>query len=361
MIRKQGFLLTEGAAANMRIIIEQEADKPSPRFGNGRFVQNLLQNEILSTLGARTAAIAHPTAEQLSTILPEDVVIGKAQKDVVFDDAAIDEALARLDALAGLAGVKKAIHNFVRSARYLHAIGEPYVGKGLLSWRFIGNSGTGQSTVAEILAAILKGMRLIANSRITEIRGERIFNVSELDCVNVLREAVKKSCNGLIFIDADAPEFQSYSYVNRREIELIRLKLKEMTVEAGGECALVLAEVDAPFQNVVEQMVESGVFEFDHTLVFEDFTPEELYQVLCSCLAKFKVSFTSAAESHMLKFLTAMKEYADARTMKLMARTIYQQVILRESGLQRKPATHQVQLSDIATFKWNGRKGKIGY
>ena len=361
MIRKQGFLLTEGAAANMRIIIEQEAEKPSPRFGNGRFVQNLLQNEILSTLGARTAAIAHPTAEQLSTILPEDVVIGKAQKDVVFDDAAIDEALARLDALAGLAGVKKAIHNFVRSARYLHAIGEPYVGKGLLSWRFIGNSGTGKSTVAEILAAILKGMRLIANSHITEIRGERIFNVSELDCVNVLREAVKKSCNGLIFIDADAPEFQSYSYGNRREIELIRLKLKEMTIEAGGECALVLAEVDAPFQNVVEQMVESGVFEFDHTLVFEDFTPEELYQVLCSCLAKFQVSFTSAAESHMLKFLTAMKEYADARTMKLMARTIYQQVILRESGLQRKPATHQVQLSDIASFKWNGRKGKIGY
>ena len=77
-------------------------------------------------------------------------MVNKAQKDVIFDDVAIDEALKRLDSLAGLPNVKQAIHNFVQSARYLHSIGEPYVGKGLLSWRFIGKSGTGKSTVAEI-------------------------------------------------------------------------------------------------------------------------------------------------------------------------------------------------------------------
>jgi len=186
MIRKQGFTITEGAEKNMRAIIEEESDKPSPRFGNGRFVSNLLQNEILATLGARTAKLEHPTKEDLSTILPEDVVVGKALKDIVFDDVAIDAALARLDALAGLAGVKTAIHNFVKSARYLHSIGEPYVGKGLLSWRFVGSSGTGKSTVAEIMAGILRGMRLITNSHITEIKGDRIFGVSEHDCDEVL-------------------------------------------------------------------------------------------------------------------------------------------------------------------------------
>ncbi|MBO4416511.1 MAG: hypothetical protein J5801_00150 [Bacteroidales bacterium] len=43
------------------------------------------------------------------------------------------------------------------------------------------------------------------------------------------------------------------------------------------------------------------------------------------------------------------------------ARTIHQQVILREAGLSRRPAAHQVKLADIATFKWNGKKGRIGY
>ena len=363
MIRKQGFTLSDGAAANMRAIIEEESDKPSPRFGNGRFVSNLLQNEILATLGARTAKLENPTREDLSTILPEDVVVGKALKDVVFDDVAIDAALARLDALSGLDGVKKAIHNFVQSARYLHSIGEPYVGKGLLSWRFIGKSGTGKSTVAEIMASILKGMRLIANHHITEIKGERIFGVSEPDCDAVLKDAVKRSCNGLIFIDVDEPKFSDDRVTYGRNIEQIRLKVKEMTVEVGGECALVVAELNAPNADVAEQLSDSGVYEFDHTLIFKDFTADELFDILCHCLGKFKIGFTPEAEKHIREYLGAMKSSIDAnaRTMKLMARTIHQQVILREAGLKERPAAHQVLLEDVETFKWDGRKGKIGF
>lgn len=363
MVRKQGFTLTDGAIENMKAIIQEESDKPSPRFGNGRFISNLLQNEILATLGARTAKLERPTKEELSAILPEDVVVGKALKDVVFDDVAIDAALARLDSLVGLDGVKKAIHNFVQSARYQHSIGEPYVGKGLLSWRFIGKTGTGKSTVAEIMASVLRGMRLISNSHITQIKGERIVGVSEHDCDEVLKEAVKKSCNGLIFIDMDEPKLGADSSVYGRSIEQIRLKVNELTVEVGGECALILAELDAPNRDMAERLYEAGVYEFDHTLVFKDFTSEELFQILCRCLDKYGVTFSADAEKHICDYLGALcnSGRANARTMKLMSRTIYQQVILRESALPVPPDTHEVLLADIETFQWHVKTRKIGY
>ena len=363
MIRRQGFTLTEGAAANMRAIIEEESAKPSPRFGNGRFVSNLLQNEILSSLGARTLKQEDPTKEDLSTILPEDVVVGKAFKQVVFDDVAIDAALARLDALSGLDGVKNAIHNFVRSVRYLHSIGEPYVGKGLLSWRFIGSSGTGKSTVAEIMASILRGMRLISNSNITQIKGERIFNVSEHDCDEVLRDAVKKSCNGLIFIDVDELNFGDGRMNYGRSMEQIRLKVKELTVEAGGECALILAELKAPNDIMAEQLFAAGVYEFDHTLIFKDFTSDELFSILSQCLGKYNADFSDAAKKHICSYIGKMSASigANARTMKLIARTIYQQVILRESALEQRPDRHTVELDDVRNFKWDSKKGKIGF
>lgn len=363
MIKKQGFVLTEGAEKNMRSIIQDEAKRPSPIFGNGRFISNLLQNEILATLGARTAKIEKPTKEQLSVILPEDVVIGKKQIDAVFDDKSIDAALARLDGLVGLYGVKTAIHNFVQSARYLHSIGEQYVGRGLLSWRFIGKSGTGKSTVAQIMATILKGMRLIANDHITEVKGERIFGVSEHDRDEVLKEAVKNSCNGLIFIDVDERKFDEIRHIYNHNIELIILKLKELTARMAGECALIMAELDAPNKTMAEQLSDVGVYEFDHTFIFHDFKPDELYLILSNCLSKYKVTISKPAEVHLRKYIDTLNSSVDAgaRTMKLMARTIYQKVVLRESGLAQPPKNHQVLLTDVETLKWNNRKGKIGY
>lgn len=134
-------------------------------------------------------------------------------------------------------------------------------------------------------------------------------------------------------------------------------------IVAGGECAPILAELDAPNVDVAEQLSGARVYDFDHTLIFKDFTDDELYDILCYCLKKFEVTFTPEAEKHIRGYLNSLSASinTNARTMKLMARTIYQQVILREAGLSERPAAHQVELADVETFKWDGKKGKIGF
>ena len=188
--------------------------------------------------------------------------------------------------------------------------------------------------------------------------------MSESDCDKVLAEAVKKSCNGLIFIDVDDPKFTESRLVYGRSVEQVRLKVKELTVEVGGECALVLAELEAPNTTVAEQLSDAGVYEFDHTLVFKDFTAEELFEILQSCLKnKYDISFSPKAADHMKEYLKALPDasVANARTVKLIARTIHQQVVLREADQASAPKVHKVLLEDVQMYKWDGRKGKIGF
>ena len=97
--------------------------------------------------------------------------------------------------------------------------------------------------------------------------------------------------------------------------------------------------------------------------MFKDFTPDELFRILCQCLGKFNVSFSEPAEKHIRAYIGKMcaSVATNARTMKLMARTIYQKVILRESEAGKVPEKHVVELADVEMLKWDGKKVKIGF
>ena len=88
-----------------------------------------------------------------------------------------------------------------------------------------------------------------------------------------------------------------------------------------------------------------------------------MYGILVYCLRKYQVSFSDKAEEHLTDYLRTMSSHyrANARTMKLLARAIYQKVILRESASSKVPKEHIVELSDVKMLKWDAKKGKIGF
>lgn len=364
----EGFVFTPTAKQRLEAYIRREVLKKQKGFGNGRFVNRLLSGTVLPRMATRLAQVENPTQKQLQTIVAEDIPITAEEARSVcetgFNEKLISEALAKLDALVGLQKVKQAIHNFVDVARYRNSIGEKFVGSDILKWSFTGNSGTGKSTVAMIFADILKGMNLLAKGNFVEVKGEQIFNVSEHTCDEVLKSAVDRSRYGMLFIDGDAPELKergSYALTN----DQLKIKLMELTAEHGGAGAIVVAECSAKRQALVSSMTQNGVYEFDHTFVFDDYTPSELYQILAQCLAAHKVRFTPEAETYIGKYIKEMFEdkgqaIANARTMKLLSRTIYEVIMLRES---RKPGPPRrtVCLCDVEKFVWERTSGRLGY
>ena len=362
------FVFTPTAKKRLEVFIRREVLKKQKSFGNGRFVSRLITNTILPRMATRLSGMESPSVKQLKTIVAEDIPITAKEAGEVngsgFNEKLINDSLAKLDALVGLSKVKQAIHNFVDVARYRNSVGEKFVGAEILKWSFAGNTGTGKSTVAKIFADILKGMNLLAKGNFVEVKGEQIFNVSEYTCEQVLRSAVERSRYGMLFIDGDAPEFKkadTYPLTN----EQLKIKLTGLTAENGGAGAIIMAECSAKREHLVSSMASNGIYEFDHTIVFDDYTPDELYQILAQCIAAHKVRFTPEAAAFIGKYIKAMNDdkgasLANARTMKLLSRTICEIVMLRESRMPDTPR-RTVCLCDVEKFVWKTSVRKLGY
>ena len=361
------YRLSEEAIERIKVLTKVEMQKKKDSFGNARYIKRLITNKILPQMALRTSVLENPTAEDLSIITAEDIPMTEEEKEMIagggFNEKAISEALARLDSMVGMEKVKTAIHHFVNSARYLNNKGEKFVGKGTLKWSFTGNTGTGKSTVSKILAEILKAMNILTSSEITEVKGEEIFNLPEHQCNEILTNAIRKSTNGLLFIDGDSPECRNaYNFMTG---EQLRLKLKTLTAENEGVGAIVIAETSSPRQSIARNLASSGVYDYDHTFIFDDYSEEELYRILCMCLDKYGIGFSDDAEAIIRKFIKGLcsnrqPDFANARTMKHLARTIQKIVIIR---LSENPDSdeHTILAEDVESFVWSRISSKIGF
>ena len=360
--------LSEGACERLKAIITRDLVEKGENFGNGRYVNKMMDMTVNTRMASRLSNIFMPTYDQLITIEAEDIPIDPEEAERItsgcFDDKAIDDALRRLDSLVGLTKVKSAIHNFVKVSRYLHSQGDRFRGKGLLKWNFTGNTGTGKSTVAQILTDILKGMNLVQNNELTEIKGEEIFNVSDYVCNEIIRGAVKKSRKGVLFIDGDAPEFRSSDY--RLTSEQIRFKLAALASEDNASGALIISECSSSNLSIAHSLASNGIYDFDHTFIFDDYTEEELYEILVQCLEKQDTRLSDEAEPVIREYirnLCANRElsFANARTMKNLSRAIFEMMILRISKDAAPESERVVLADDVESFVWKRLPGKIGF
>ena len=360
--------LSDEARERLKSVIVRDVAAKDKNFGNGRYINKLMETAINTRMASRVSKIDFPTYDQLVTIEADDIPISAQEAERIssegFDDEAIDKALKRLDSLVGLNKVKSAIHNFVNISRFLHSQGERFRGKGLLKWNFAGNTGTGKSTVAQILADILKGMNLIRNSEITEVKGEEIFNVSDYECNEVIRSAVKRSRKGVLLIDGDAPEFRSSRF--RLTSEQVRFKLAALASEDKASGALIISECTTPNLSIAHSLASNGIYDFDHTFIFDDYTEGELYDILLQCLDKYKTKMSQEAETIVREYLgnlCANRElsFANARTMKNLSRAIFETMILRMS-VEADPSDERVVLAcDVESFVWKKMSRKIGF
>lgn len=348
--RQNNYELSDEAREKIRRRVEKEYSQKDNKFGNARFVNNLFKIEVIPAFSRRVNALESVDATDLTLIKGEDVsdMMHVDKFDDRFDFAGIERALEKLDSMVAMEHVKSIIHNTVDAALWMRNEGRSYFGKKNLKWIFAGNTGTGKSTVASILGDLLKAMNVLERGHLVELKGEEIMGMPEYKMDELIKEAVTKAAEGVLFLDGD---YTSDAAVN--EFSAIQLKIEGKIADLHGKCALVIG-VCKDSLGILERLMLPA--DSPYHLMFEDYSADELVQILCKILEHNSLVMSEEAMTYMKEYVSDMKNantygLASARTMKYIANLIHDKYLFRISRTKENPAG-TIILQDVDEFVW---------
>lgn len=346
-------------------------------FGNARFVNDLIEKAKVS-LGLRvmrSTSMKDPSRDDLSIILPEDIEHIKSLDKLIHPTIPVDEkllaqSLADLSSLTGLDGVKKQIQEMVDIVRYHQVTGKSVLNKFYMHTVFIGNPGTGKTTVARILTSIYKALGILERGHMVETDRQGLVAGYVGQTALKTAEKIEEAMGGVLFID-EAYALSNYAG-NTHDFgnEVIQTILKRMEDRRGQ--FFVFA---AGYPDNMEAFLKANPglsSRFDKVLRFEDYSPEELNEIGMNMITGQDMRITPKALEHLTAYFKFLYDYRDkyfgnARSIRQIIQDVIknQNLRLAKSAPDAKTQINLITFEDVKDFSreklFSSQRQSIGF
>lgn len=194
-----------------------------------------------------------------------------------------DEIFKELNSLVGLTKVKKSLYDLVDLITLKNKTkGDLKLNNINLHMLFLGNPGTGKTTVARMLSNILYNLKYIRQNKLIEVSSKDLVAEYVGQTAPKTMEVINKALGGILFID------EAYSLAvdknNSYNAEAIATLIKAME-DYRDDLVVIFAGYTKEMQDFINS--NSGIASrIGYTFTFEDYTNEELKKIFTNMMEK---------------------------------------------------------------------------
>lgn len=358
LLVNRGLTISHDAYKELLRFIGEVHRSRNQEFGNARFIHTFA-SDIEKSLALRliNAAVQTESNQPLDeTITVDDITKITRQTKVIptqyqIDTVIMKEVEEQLENMIGLKSVKEEVSELINLVRFAREEGKDVLGLVSMNCVFLGNPGTGKTTIARLISMAFKGLGLLEKGHLVEAHRPDFISEYRGGTTNKAEKKFQEAMGGTLFIDeAYGLVQESRDSVGYEAVDTL-VKLIE---DHRGKVFVILAGYPKEMEEFLE--TNPGLrSRFDRRLVFEDYSTDELYEIFVSMIRAAELEIAEGVREKALEYISGLPtELGNARLVRKFAEGTIRQQHLRLAKIPKDERTREllrmVLVCDIERF-----------
>ena len=238
----------------------------------------------------------------------------------------LEEIFKDLNDLVGLEKVKKVLYDLVDVISLKEKAKDLTIKDMNLHMVFLGNPGTGKTTIARIISNILYNLGYIKENKLIEVSSKDLVGEYVGQTAPKTMDVINKSLNGVLFID------EAYSLAVKGENSYNAEAIATL-IQAMENYRDKLVVIFAGYTNEMQDFLNSNsgiVSRIGYTLEFDDYTTDELVKIFNGFATKNGFIVSDEAVEYLKDVINEnrnTKNFGNAR----FVRNIYEKTVIKHA------------------------------